>query len=153
MKNNGLKFLLVVSLALNASFLTAVAYQYHRQSDYWTSPLGNKIKKGHFLLEKLSLRPGQMAAMKEIADRCRDKIDGKREEIAGKRRELIALLRQENPDRKAIADVVSQINGIQEQIQWMVVTHILDMKARLNKERQKQLLDLIERGMAKGNHA
>ena len=150
MKNSTLKFLLITSLILNVSLLAAAGYRYYKQSTYWTTPFGYKIKKGHFLFEELSLRPDQLAAMKEIAVGCRDMIDSKREEITEKRRELITLLRQENPDRKAIATVVSQISGMQEQMQWMIAMHILDMKTRLDREQQRKFLDLIENAMTQG---
>jgi Spy/CpxP family protein refolding chaperone len=150
MKNSTLKFLLVASLILNVSFLAAAGYQYYKQSTYWITPFGCEIKKGHFLFEELSLRPDQLAIIKEIAIGYRRMIDSKREKITEKRRELITLLRQENPDRKAVASVVSQISGMQEQMQEMIAMHILDMKARLDKEQQKRFLDLIENAMTEG---
>ena len=54
MKNSTLKFLLLISLILNISFLGTAAFQYYRhdrQSTYWTSPFEYKIKEGHFLFD------------------------------------------------------------------------------------------------------
>jgi Spy/CpxP family protein refolding chaperone len=150
MKNSTLKFLLFASLILNMSFLGTAAYQYHKQSAYWTSPFGYKIQKGHFLFEDLSLRPDQLTAMREGAMKFRTIIDGKREEVATQRKELITLLRQDNPDKKAIAAQVSRISGMQEQMQEMITMHMLAMKAGLDKEQQKKFLDLIENAMTEG---
>lgn len=150
MKNSTLKFLLLISLILNISFLGTAGYQYYKKSAYWTSPFGYKIKKGHFLFEELSLRPDQMKTMRETATKFRAVIDEKREAVASKRKELITLMRQDNPDRNAIAAVVSGISGMQEEMQRMIAMHMLDMKAGLDKEQQKKFLDLIENAMTKG---
>jgi Spy/CpxP family protein refolding chaperone len=150
MKNSTLKFILIISLILNISFLGAAGYQYFKQSVYWTSPLGYKIQKGHFLFEALSLRPDQMHAMREGAKHFRTIADMKRQEIAAKRKELIEVLRQDNPDRKAIAAIVSEISGMQQQLQGMIAMHILDMKAGLDKDQRKKFLDLIEDAMLEG---
>jgi Spy/CpxP family protein refolding chaperone len=147
MKNSTLKFLLLISLILNISFLGAAGYQYYKKSTYWTSPFGYKIEKGHFLFEQLSLRPDQLKTMRETATKFRAIIDEKRQAVASKRKELITLMRRDNPDRNAIAAVVSEINGMQEEMQRMIAMHMLDMKAGLDKEQQKKFLNLIDNAM------
>jgi Spy/CpxP family protein refolding chaperone len=150
MKTSTLKFLLFASLVLNVSFFGAAGYQYQKQSAYWTSPIGFKIQKSHFLFEELSLRPDQMKTMRETATKFQAVIGEKRQAVASKRKELITLMRQNNPDRKTIAAVVSQISGMQAQMQTMVAMHILTMKAGLDKDQQKKFLDLIENAMTEG---
>jgi Spy/CpxP family protein refolding chaperone len=150
MRNSTLKFLLIVSLILNISFLGAAGYQYYKKSTYWTSPFGYKMKRGHFLFEELSLRPDQMKTMRETSTKFRAVIDGKRQVVAAKRKELITLMRQDNPDRNAIVAVVSGINGMQEEMQRMIAMHMLDMKAGLDKEQQKKFLDLVDNAMLEG---
>jgi len=150
MKNSTLKFLLIVSLILNISFLGAAGYQYYKKSTYWTSPFGYMMKKDHFLFEDLSLRPDQLKTMRETAIKFRTVIDEKRHAVASKRKELITLMRQDNPDRNAIAAVVSEINRMQEEMQRRIAMHMLDMKAGLDKEQQKKFLDLIENAMTDG---
>jgi Spy/CpxP family protein refolding chaperone len=150
MKNNTLKFLLLISLILNISFLGAAGYQYYKKSTYWTSPFGYTMKKGHFLFEELSLRPDQRKTMREAATRFRTVIDDKRQSIATKRKELITIMRQDNPDRNAIAAVVAEISEMQEEMQRMIAMHMLDMKSGLDKEQQKKFLDLTENAMTEG---
>lgn len=150
MKNSTLKFLLLISLILNISFLGTAGYQYYKKSTYWTSPFGYRMQKGHFLFEELSLKPDQMKAMRESATKFRAVIDEKRRAIASKRKELIVRMRQDNPDRKALAAVVSEISGIQEEMQRMIALHMLDVKAGLDREQQKKFLDLIETAMTEG---
>lgn len=150
MKNSTLKFLLLISLILNISFLGAAGYQYYKKSTYWTSPYGYKVEKGHFLFEKLSLRPDQLNTMRETAAKFRAIIDEKRQAVATKRKELITLMRQDNPDRNDIAAVVSKISGMQEEMQRMIAMHMLDMKAGLDKAQQDKFLDLIDNAMTEG---
>lgn len=150
MKNSTLKFLLLISLILNISFLGAAGYQYYKKSTYWTSPYGYKVEKGHFLFEKLSLRPDQLNTMRETAAKFRAIIDEKRQAVATKRKELITLMRQDNPDRNDIAAVVSKISRMQEEMQRMIAMHMLGMKAGLDKAQQDKFLDLIDNAMTEG---
>jgi len=150
MKNSTIKFLLLASLILNISFLGAAGYQYYKKSTSWTSPFGYKIQKGHFLFEYLSLPPDKLKTMRETATKFRTVIDEKRRSVATKRKELITLMRQDNPDRNAIAAVVSEISGMQEEMQRMIAMHMLDVKAGLNKEQQNKFLDLIDNAMTEG---
>lgn len=150
MKSSTLKFLLLISLILNISFLGAAGYQYYKKSTYWTSPFGYRMQKGHFLFEELSLKPDQMKAMRESATKFRAVIDEKRQAIASRRKELMVMMRQDNPDRRALAAVVSEISGMQEGMQRMIAMHMLDMKTGLDKEQQKKFLDLIENAMTEG---
>ena len=147
MKTNLVKFVLVLSLALNISFLAAAGYTYYKDSGHWYSPLGFRIEKGRFLFEKLSLRPGQFEAMRERAIPFRAEIDKKKKAIFEKREELFNLLRADNPDKQAIEAKISGINGMQADMQRAIVAHILDMKAILNKGQKKKFLDLIESAM------
>jgi Spy/CpxP family protein refolding chaperone len=145
-----MKFLLLVSLILNISFLGAAGYQYYKKSTSWTSPFGYNIQKGHFLFEDLSLQPNQMKAMKETATKFRAVIDERRQAVATKRKELITLMRQDNPDRNAIAAIVSEISVMQEEMQRMIAMHMLDIKAGLDKDQQKKFLDLVDNAMTDG---
>ncbi len=150
MKNSTLKYILFASVILNISFLGTAGYQYYKQSTYWTSPFGYKVQKGHFLFEELSLRPEQLKSMRENAAKFRTIIDGRREEVAAKRKELMALLREDNPDKKAIETEVFSISGMQEQMQALIAAHVVDMKSKLDKDQQKKFLDLIENAMMEG---
>jgi hypothetical protein len=150
MKNSTLKFILAVSLILNISVLVTAGYMYYKQSDYWVSPFGVKMKKDRFLFEELSLSPDQLKTMKERAIDFRTEIDRRRKEIAGKRLLMLNLMRADIPDKKAIDAAISDISGKQEEMQRVVAIHILEEKATLDKDQQKKFLDLIEDAMTKG---
>ena len=149
MRNSVLKFALAASLILNISVIAAAGYMYFKQSDYWVSPFGAKMKKDRFLFEELSLSPDQLKTMKERAIDFRAEIDRRRKEIAGKRLLMLNLMRADVPDRRAIDTVISDISRMQEDMQRVVAVHILDEKETLDKDQQKKFLDLIENAMAK----
>ncbi len=149
MKNSILKFALTASLILNISILATAGYVYYKQSDYWVSPCGVKMKKDRFLFEELSLRPEQLKTMKERAIDFRAEIDRRRKEIAEKRLVMLNLMRADISDKKAIDSVISDISGKQEEMQQVVAMHILEGKATLDKDQQKKFLDLIENAMTR----
>ena len=148
MKNNLLKFALAASLLLNLTVIATAGYRYYTQSRYWVSPFGKVMEKDRFLFEELSLKPEQMAAMKSIAVPFRAEVDRRRQEIDAKRKELVELMRDQNPDKKAVDATIKEISGKQEEMQRMIAGHMLEIKASLNMDQQRKFLDLIERNMA-----
>src|SRR5512144_3332939 len=147
------KFALAASLVLNLSFLTAAGYTYYEQSRNWTSPFGTKMEKGKFLFEELSLKPEQLKALRERTMPFRAEIDKRRMEIGDKRKALIALLRQDNPDQKAVNAAIAEINGMQEEMQKRIAAHMLEVKASLDKDQQQKFFGLLETAMMQGGQA
>lgn len=153
MRSAKLKFILIVSLLLNFSLLAAAGFQYFRQSGYWASPFGIKIKKERFIFEELPLRPDQAKAMRGKAVPFRAEIDKKRLEIARKKKELLTVMRADNPNEKAIDDITAEISSMQEDMQRLITAHILEEKALLDKKQQEKFLDLLEKTMTEGGQA
>jgi Spy/CpxP family protein refolding chaperone len=154
MRNNSvLKFALIASLILNFTVLATAGYLYYRQTSYWVSPFGMKMPKDRFLFDELSLRPEQRKAMREKAIPFRAEIDRRRQEIVKKRKALFTLMREENPDRKAIGAVIAGISGMQEEMQRRIAGHMLEEKALLDRDQQQKFLDLIESRMTQGVQA
>jgi Spy/CpxP family protein refolding chaperone len=147
MKSNIWKFILAISLILNASILATVGYMHYKQSQYRTTPLGFRIEKNRFLFEELSLRPGQVETLKERALLFHREVDDKRTAITEKRKKLFALIRADQSETKAIEATINQISSLQKDLQKNIVLHILETKALLNKEQQHKLFDLIENTM------
>jgi Spy/CpxP family protein refolding chaperone len=147
MKNNLLKFVLAASLILNLTVFATAGYHYYQQSRTWVSPFGKVMEKDKFMFEELSLKPEQVAAMKNKAIPFRAEIDRRRLEIDAKRRELIAVMHYQNPDKKAIDGLIKEISGKQEEMQRMIAGHMLEIKASLDAGQQRKFLDIIERNM------
>jgi len=150
MKNNLLKFALAVSLILNLTVLATAGYRYYVQPRYWVSPFGKVMEKDRFLFEELSLKTTQMAEMKKEAMLFRAEIDRRRLEIDAKRKELVALMRYQNPDKKAIDATIKEISGTQEEMQRMIAVHMLAIKESLDANQQQKFFDLIEQAMKSG---
>ena len=150
MRPNWLRFFLLISLALNFSFLFTVGYMHFKQEQYWTTPFGGKIEKNKFLFEGLSLQPEQRQKMKQRALSFRGQVDGKRKVIAEKRKKLFALLRADQSDTPAIDAAIKDLSSMQEDLQKTIVFHILGTKDLLDKEQQNRLFDLIENTMHSG---
>jgi Spy/CpxP family protein refolding chaperone len=144
MKNSLLKFVLAASLILNLTVFATAGYRYYAQSRLWVSPFGGVMEKDKFLFEELSLKPEQLAAMKNKAIPFRAEIDRRRMEIDAKRKELVALMRHQSPDKKAIDDTITEISGSQEEMQRLIASHMLEMKESLDQGQQQRFLDLIE---------
>jgi len=147
MKNNLLKFALAASLVLNLTVFATAGYRYYAQSRLWVSPFGNVMEKDRFMFEELSLQPEQMAAMKKEAMLFRGEIDKRGQEIDAKRKELVALMRYQKTDKKAIDATIREISGKQEEMQRMIAGHMLVIKGSLDAGQQQKFLDLIERNM------
>ena len=148
MKNSLLKFVLAVSLILNLTIFATAGYRYYHQSHTWVSPFGKVMEKDKFLFQELSLKPDQLAMMKNKAMPFRAEIDMRRQEIDAKRKELVALLRYQNPDKKTIDATIKEISGKQEEMQRMIAGHMLEIKSSLDDGQQRKFFDLIERNMA-----
>ena len=149
MKGSTLKFILVISLILNLSvFISAGIVYYRHHTGNYAPPFVCDFQKGNrFIFDKLDLRPEQMSVFREKAFPFRTKIVQKRHEIFQKRSALLELMRAGKPDKQAIDEAIVDINRMQGDMQRMVISHMLEMKAMLNKDQQKRFFDLIEKTM------
>jgi len=152
MKNNLLKYILILSLLMNFSLLGTAGYNYYKRSRPVAASL-NCDPRTNYLFQKLSLKPEQIKLFQQKALSFHDLLSKNRQEIAQLRKSLIGFLRTDNPDHKAIEDTIAQINSRQQDMQKMIVAHMLEFKGMLAKDQQKKFLDLIEGAMAKRKEA
>jgi Spy/CpxP family protein refolding chaperone len=149
MRCNTLKFILIISLVLNISFIGSYGYSVYREHQPQPEPgFSCDFRKGNiYPFQDLSLNTEQLKAFREKALPFHAAINEKRHEIVQKRSALFALIRSEKPDSKAIDVSISEINKLQEDMQKIIVGHMLEMKAMLGKDQQKKFLNLIEKNM------
>jgi Spy/CpxP family protein refolding chaperone len=158
MKDNLLKYILIVSLLLNFSLLGAAAYTHYRQTRFGRPPfaglIGGPVHLGHsgpgMLFEGLSLKPEQVKIFQQKATLFHSTLAKKRQEMDRLRTSLITFMRADNPDNKTIEATITHINKIQEDMQKAVVSHMLEFRSMLDKDQQKKFLDMIEGTM--GQH-
>ena len=158
MKNNLLKNILVLSLLLNFSLLGAAGYAYYQQTRQRISPSGygaprrvpvaSSPSQTH-LFEVLSLQPEQRKLFEQKAPLFHEALDKKREKVDRLRGSLLDLMRADYPDSKALETTIAEINQVQEDMQKMVVAHMLEFKSMLDKDQQKKFFDLIQGAMTR----
>ena len=161
MKDSTLKYILIVSLLMNFSLLGAAAYTHYTQMRHPFPPLagpaglpGPPASFGPgMLFERLSLKPEQMKLFQQKAEVFHDFLSKKRQEVDRLRGSLIALMRADSSDGKAIEATIARINKEQEDIQKTGVSHMLEFKSMLNKDQQKKFMDMIEGAMDRRNDA
>jgi uncharacterized membrane protein len=148
MRDNILKYLLIVSVILNLSFLGGAGYTYYKRSSYPRPPTIRDLHAGGaYLFESLALKPEQRKAFEEKALPFHEQMANRKAEVDGLREELFGLMRADDPDEKAIAATIAQINSIQEKMQRTVVAHMLEFKSMLDKQQRKKFFDLVEGAM------
>ncbi|MBI5605555.1 MAG: periplasmic heavy metal sensor [Deltaproteobacteria bacterium] len=162
MKDNLLKYILIVSLLLNFSFLGTAAYTHYKQIRlYRPAPFfGARDLPGppasiapKMFFEELSLKPEQIKLFQQKAALFHNALAKKSQEVGQLRTSLIALIGADHPDNQAIEAAIIHINKIQEDIQKTVVSHMLEFKSMLDKDQQKKFLHLIESAMAQRKEA
>jgi Spy/CpxP family protein refolding chaperone len=149
MKNNLLKYILIISLLMNVSFLGAAGYTHYKQSRPRATGSVDCDIQGKHLFGELSLNPEQIKQFQQKAVSFHRALGKKKQEVDRLRGSLLGLLRADNPDQTTIDEAISQINIRQHDMQKMVMAHILEFKSMLDKDQQKKFLDLIEGAMAK----
>ena len=149
MKNNFFKYILILSLLLNFSLLGAAGYTQYKHSHAPVVGAVNCEPKSNYLFQQLSLKPEQIKLFQQKATLFHDLLGKKRQEVDQMRGSLFGLLRANVPDSQAIQEAILKINRIQAEMQKMVVAHMLEFKAMLDKDQQNKFLDLIEGAMAK----
>jgi Spy/CpxP family protein refolding chaperone len=156
MKNNILKYILIVSLLMNVSLLGAAAYTHYKQvRSYHTAPfLGPRGTPGPLasfgpgmFFQELSLKPEQVELFQQKALLFHSGLMKKTGEVNQLKVSLVVLIRADNPDNKAIEATIAQINQKQEETQRIIVSHMIEFKSMLNKDQQKKFMGMIEDAM------
>jgi len=159
MKNNPMKYIMILSLLLNFSLLGAAGYTYFQRYRHSAAYFGYgppaRIPVGctstrPYLFEALSLKPEQRILFEQKAPLFHNALDKNREKVDRLRRSLFELMGADPPDRKAIEEKIAEINGAQREMQKLVVSHMLEFKSMLDSEQQKKFFDLIQETM-RGN--
>jgi hypothetical protein len=170
MRDNILKYILIISLVLNFSFLGAAGYTHYKATRYRApfvgipgrpAPFGSvmptRVPPGYIapgcLFEELALTPEQLKLFQQKAGAFHVALDQRRQEVDRLRSALFGLMRADKPDQSAIDATIAEINKAQEGMQQTVVAHMLEFKSMLDKEQQKKFLDMVEGAMAQRGEA
>jgi Spy/CpxP family protein refolding chaperone len=153
-----MKYILILSLLLNISLLGAAGYAYFQRN--WhpaapfgfgrpvRAPMGSSSIRPH-LFEALSLKAEQRKIFEEKAPLFHKALNEKRGKVDRLRRSLFDLMGAKQPDSKAIEEKIGEINRVQEDMQKLIVEHMLQFKSILDKSQQKKFFTLIEGAMTR----
>jgi uncharacterized membrane protein len=144
MKNRGMLFGLIVSLAFNFAFLGALTYRLIERHEH-RRPTIHKVVKGRgFPHEFMELNPEQEVCFEEIREVFHPKVRKIREKLHHERRKLGDLLRQEPPDTQLMDKQLERIGQLQNQIEREVFCQLLKEKALLDSAQQEDYICIIE---------
>ena len=96
------------------------------------------------LFAALALKPEQRELFEQKALAFHEALDKKGEKVDRLRRSLFEIMGTNSPDGKAIEKTIAEINGVQEDMQKMVVAHMLQFKSMLDKSQQEKFFELIQ---------
>ncbi len=150
MKGKIFIFVLVLSLAINASVMGGMAYHYYREA-YLAKGTPCPLSPAHqHLYQQLGLSAPQLARMEPMAQEFHARLGQLEGAVKEKNERLVELLGQKEIDPAQVEGLRKEIAGIQDDIQREVIAHILETKKILDPKQQKQFFALITKGMPAG---
>jgi Spy/CpxP family protein refolding chaperone len=150
MKGKSLIFVLILSLAINASILGTMGYHYYREaSSAKDAPCPLSPAHQH-LYQQLGLSTPQLAEMEPLAQKFHERLGKLGIAMKGENERLVELLGQKVVDPVQVEGLRKEIAGIQDEIQREVIAHILESKKILDAKQQKQFFALMSQSMATG---
>ncbi len=150
MRGKALIFVFVLSLAINASILGAVAYHYYRDASLAKEAPCPLSPAHQHLYQQLGLSAPQLAQMEPLAQKFHERLGQLEAAMKGKNERLVELLGQREVDPVQVEALRKEIAGIQDEIQKEVIGHILDSKKVLDAKQQNQFFALMSQSMAAG---
>ena len=150
MRGKSLLFVLVLSLAFNASVLGTMGYHYYRDASLAKDAPCPLSPAHQHLYQQLGLSTAQLAQMEPLAQKFHERLGQLETAMKGKNERLVELLGQREANPVQVEGLRREIAGIQDEIQKEVITHILETKKILDAKQQKQFFALMSQSMATG---
>ena len=150
MKGKSLVFVLILSLAINASILGTIGYHYYRDASLAKDAPCPLSPAHQHLYQQLGLSTPQLAQMEPLAQKFHERLGQLETAMKGKNERLVELLGQKDVDSGQVEGLRKEIAGIQDEIQKEVIAHILETKRILDQKQQNQFFVLMSQSMATG---
>ena len=144
MKNRWMGLLLILSLTINMAVIVVAGYKYYHHGQHALPVAGLETEKSHHFFHVLGLSKSQMDEMESMAALFHNQLNKHYSTVGIKKNLLIKLLSQKNVTRSQAEQLQKQIAMIQENIQKVVISHLLDIKTILNENQQKQFFELLQ---------
>ncbi len=150
MKGKGLFFVLILSLAMNASILGGMGYNYYRDASLAKEAPCPLSPSHQHLYQELGLSHSQLAQMEPLAQKFHGRLAELESAMKGKNERLVKLLGQKDVDPGQVEVLRKEIAGVQDEIQKEVIAHILETKKILDPKQQNQFFALMSKSTAEG---
>ncbi len=147
MKNNLLVSLLIVSLAMNVAVLTVVGYNVYYHGHQPLPARSLSTHTNHHFYQTLGLTPAQLIKMEPMATLFHQKLENNYSSIKIKKDLLVKQLSQKKIDQTQINKLQKQISATQDNIQRIVISHLLDVKDILNENQRERFFALLHKSM------
>jgi hypothetical protein len=147
MKNRLIGLLLILSLTVNMAVIVVAGYKSYYHGHKVLPVAGLATGKNHHFFHLLGLSKNQMAEMESMATLFHDQLEKLYSTMEVKKDLLIELLSQKDVTHSQAEQFQIQIAKIQENIQSVVISHLLDIKTILNENQQKQFFELLQTSM------
>lgn len=132
-----LKWLLAISLSLNAGMLAAVAWNTARPAETASQGAGARLQ------EYLKLSPGQRQRWELIEQGFLRDLSANWSAIRAHREALVRQIFSDAPDRAAIDNEQARIAALQTAQQRRVIDQLLEERALLDEGQRKALMELL----------
>ena len=150
MKGKSLLFVLILSLAINASILGTMGYHYYRDASLAKDAPCPLSPAHQHLYQQLGLSTPQLAQMEPVAQKFHERLGQLETAMKGGNERLVELLGEREVDPGQVEGLRKEIAGIQDEIQREVIAHILETKRILDAKQKKQFFALMSKSMATG---
>lgn len=144
--------ILVFSLAFNAAVLGVCGYHYYLYTCVAPSTYCPLSPGDRHLYQVLDLSDSQLERMEPLAHTFHARLEKLSRETERKRALFVDLLSREEVASGKIESLRKDIAGIQDQIQRVVIAHILDVKKILETRQKERFFELLRRSMKQENN-
>jgi Spy/CpxP family protein refolding chaperone len=147
MKHRWIAMILVLSLAVNAAVIAVSGYNYYRKVRLSMTGVSPSPGKEHHFYQVLGLTQAQLVKIDPLAKSFHGRLENLHSVMGVKKDLLVSLLGQENVAHTEIEKLREEMAAIQDNIQRIVISHILDVKAILDSNQQERFLKLLHKSM------
>ncbi len=142
---------LILSVGINAGVGTVLFSRQKEQKNAQKSTISWHRWSESDIGTMLNLDERQIVEMESIQELFYTEISPLREKLREKRRELIVVLRGAQPDMEKVDAVLSEIAGLQTEIERSFFKKILRMKEILTPEQEETFFRLFEERIKRPN--
>jgi len=139
--------ILVLSLAVNTAALAVGGYNWYCGRHLSSTALHSSDKMDHHFYQVLRLTPVQLAKMDPIAAAFHSRLESLHSAMAGNKDQMVNLLSGKDSASRQVEKLREEMAAIQDTIQKLVISHVLEVKAILDLDQRERFFGLLRRSM------